>query len=68
MSKELTHEIITYAEDLLSEYLDQEIDLKSDLKVAETIGKEKEIRMLLSSVQGSISTINSIINFIYGKE
>lgn len=68
MSEELTHEILTFIEEQLADYLDQEVDLKAELKTAETIGKEKEIRMLLSSVQGSIKALMSLQNFIYGKK
>ena len=68
MSEELTHELLSFVEEQLADYLDQEIDLKAELKTAETVGKEKEIRMLLSSVQGSIKTLISLQNFIYGKE
>ena len=68
MSEELTHELLSFVEEQLADYLDQEIDLKTELKTAETIGKEKEIRMLLSGVQGSIKTLISLQNFIYGKE
>lgn len=68
MESELAQEMLSFIEEQLADYLDQEIDLKSELKTAETVGKEKEIRMLLSSVQGSIKALQSLQNFIYGKE
>lgn len=68
MEGELANEMLSFIEEQMADYIDQETDLIDELKVAATVGKEKEIRMLLSSVQGSIKTLNSLQNFIYGKE
>jgi len=68
MEAELANEMLSFIEEQMADYIDQETDLKDDLKVAATVGKEKEIRMLLSSVQGSIKTLQSLQNFIYGNE
>jgi len=68
MEAELANEMLSFIEEQMADYIDQETDLKNELKVAATVGKEKEIRMLLSSVQGSIKTLQSLQNFIYGNE